>query len=131
MKKLIMGLALLTSMSAFARGLEDCKSLIGTYSCNYQGQELELKISKNSALNSVKISIAGDAQDLIVDGTAHKSGNDDSVNVAECNAKKEIVADNFFKNELKGSFAITKTAEGARYTMVQNRNSVVLDCTKK
>ncbi len=56
MKKLIMGLALLTSMSAFAGGLEDCKSLIGTYSCNYQGQELELKISKNSTLTLSSLS---------------------------------------------------------------------------
>lgn len=131
MKNLVMGLALLTSMSAFAGGLEDCKSLIGTYSCKYQGQDLELKISKNAALNSVKISIAGEGEDIIVDGTSHKSTKDDSVNVAECNAKKEIVVDNLFKNELKGSFAITKTAEGARYTMVQSRNSVVLECTKK
>ena len=133
MKKLIMGLALVTSMSALAgTGLQDCKSLLGNYSCQYQDQNVDLSISKNAAANSIKISIAGEGQDFVLDGASHKSSVDDSQNVAECKAKKEIVIDNFFRGELKGSFSVLKTVEGVTYTMIQGHGpSVALTCKRK
>lgn len=131
MKALIIGLALVSSISAFAgNGVESCKALLGNYKCDYQGQLIDLSVAKNAAANSIKISIAGEGQDFILDGAPHKSSVDDSQNVAECKAGKEIVIDNLFKGELKGSFSVLKTPAGIEYTMIQGKNSVVLKCRK-
>lgn len=131
MKRIIMGLALLTSMSTFAgTGVENCKSLLGNYSCDYEGQSLELSLSKGTVANSVKVSLDGDSQEIILDGVLRNSTVGNSQKIAECNQNKEIVIDSYYKDELKGSMAISKTATGATYTIVKASGSIILNCKK-
>ena len=129
MKKFIMGLALLSSMSAFANA-EDCKRLAGKYTCSYQGQNLTLSLTHKSKSNSIVLNLAGEGDEYVVDGQIHNSKIDDSQNIATCKENKELIIDNYFQNQLKASVSILATSTGVLYTMEQGSSNAVLSCIK-
>lgn len=125
MKKM-MGVLLVSfvSISAFA-DLSDCQSLLGKYSCEYQGNkvDLELQSSDNVTLN---MSLAGDSDIFTVDGVEHNSKIDDSKNTVSCSKEEGIVVINKFK-ETQQRMSLSANKTGISYRL-DNRGN--LDCVR-
>jgi hypothetical protein len=129
MKKFIMGLMVLSSISTFASS-KDCQSLAGKYTCSYQGQSLVLSLTLKSSSNSIVLALAGDNDEFVVDGKIHNSKKDDSQNIATCNENKELNIENYFHNQLKALVSISATTTGVLYSMEQGSSSVDLSCER-
>lgn len=126
MKSLIIALALLSSVSAFAAN--NCEALKGSYSCNYQGQNLDLNVSVNGP--AFKASIAGEDMEATLDGVARKASASDDVQKASC-LKGSANIESSFKGELQSLVTLTKTAKGLEYVLVEKTGkSITLDCLK-
>lgn len=127
MKKIIALLVLLTSLTSFAE-TQDCKRLSGNYTCNYNNQIISLKITTKAS--SLILDLAGETDEFTVDGILHNSKRDDSQNIASCKDNKELVVDNYFHDELKGSFSILLTSNGVLYTLAKEFTTLELTCKR-
>lgn len=135
MKKLILGALLVTSLPTFAGiGLNDCKSLLGKYTCTIDGDTLDLSIKKTAG-NTVTISLAdensGESGTYIVDGVARKY-EDDSQTKASCRedgSKIEVLT--MFKGSTEVLSVSAINAKTVKYSIEKPSSSYSFSCTKK
>ncbi len=128
MKKIIGVILFLSLGQAFASS-QTCSSVIGEYACNFQGDRLNLSVVDKT--DAVEISIAGGSGEYILDGQIQPTSVDDTEYVAECKNGSEIIIDNYFKGELKGSVSISKTDSGVDYILVKNSSPALeLSCKR-
>ncbi|MEA9356881.1 hypothetical protein SHI21_11720 [Bacteriovorax sp. PP10] len=136
MKKFILGVLLVTSFPSFAViGLNDCKSLLGEYTCTINGDTLDLSVKKTAA-NTVKIGIAdensGDSGSYIVDGVTRKSSTDDSQVKASCReGGSQIEVLTMFKDQLEVLSVTTVNPTTVKYSIEKPASSFSFNCTKK
>lgn len=136
MKKFILSLMLVTSFPSFAViGLNDCKSLLGQYTCTIDGDVLDLSVKK-TATNTVKISIAdensGNSGSYIVDGVTRKSSTDDSQVRASCReGGSQIEVLTMFKDQLEVLSITTVNPTTIKYSIEKSASSFSFNCTKK
>lgn len=128
MKKLVTGLMLLSSLSAFA-GLKDCQNLLGNYECAYENSNVRLVLAKGNSANALDVKIEGEGGKYIVDGKKRASKEDDSEYTALCTAGKKIEIRNVFRDQLQ-IVSLTATDEGILYSLEQSRGGLSLTCKR-
>jgi hypothetical protein len=127
-KYVLVLLCLGTSVSAFAN-LDDCQSVMGTYECTYEGSAMELVLTKVDD-TSFSFALMGQGTTYQVDGQAHKSKTDDSMEVGNCSKTTGISISSTFKEEVQtNSFA--PTAQGIEYKLVKPEGTISLPCVRK
>lgn len=128
MKTIIMALALLSSVSAFATG-RDCAGLIGSYSCSYHGEKLPLILSLVDTYR-IKLEFAGETEVFMADGLSHKAEKGSDYVKVTCSAE-EVSIENTYRTQTTALVSISKTATGVDYVLVQQgRDGVELSCVK-
>lgn len=136
MKKLILGVLLVTSFPTFAViGLKDCKSLLGEYKCSVSGDILDLSVKKTAA-NTATISIAdensGDSGTYIIDGITRKSDKDDTLVRASCREDgSQIEVLSMFKDKLDVLSITSVDAKTVKYSIEKASGTYSFNCSKK
>lgn len=128
MKIIIIGLALVSSLSAFA---SDCRQLAGEFSCRYEGGFIPLKIVSTPKTKTLSLDMAGEKREFIVDEKLHKSKIDDTKYTAVCEGNQELVVNSYFKGKHIGSVLVFDNLKGELTFTLHNQDSTnVTYCTR-
>jgi hypothetical protein len=137
MKKFILGLMLVTSLPSFAAiGLNDCKSLLGQYTCAIDGDVLDLSVKKTAA-NTVTIGLAdensGDAGSYIVDGVTRTEAGGSQIKASCREGGSQIEVLTMIKGQLEVLSVSTVNPKTVKYSIEKSGSgsSFSFNCTKK
>ena len=89
MKTIVAAFLILTSSIAHAGALNECANLMGEYSCSIEGESFPLTLV--AAGNELTIDIAGESQQVTVDGEPHRGPLTNVSSVGTCNNSSSIV----------------------------------------
>ena len=120
MAKFTIALVSLFSLYAFA-GLEECKNLLGGYSCKLDNESYLFSLRKGEELNEVRVTLGDESDRFWVDGKRHKSGQSENVSVANCTENHAIVVKDYVGKNKVAEVKISPTEDGLEYNIVKAR----------
>ena len=132
MKNIITTLGLFTSLSTFAStGVQECRSLMGVYNCDYVDSDMKLVLKEKSNGNYISLTLNDDVSDEIyLNGKTYEL-EDGSIETASCLNRNEIRIKNY-QNEYTGStLSIIKSSAGVNYNIkFLQLPMITMICTK-
>lgn len=116
MKALIMGLVLITSVSAFAAPENKCGPLSGKYTCAENGQNIEVEISVKA--DKLVLTLNGNVEKHILDGVFRPTSKEGGSASASCIATELVVTDKFQRKSVS-LMGFTPSSDGMVFSVVQ------------